>query len=78
MTADPTTIPAQEAVAKAIAQADYHAEHLVREINTAAAALAKSAAIRAMDRDPSRPRFVAGALGPLNKTLSLASDVNVS
>src|SRR5438270_10002695 len=54
--------------ATAIAQADYHAEHLVREINIAAAKLAKSAAKRAMDLDPSRPKFVAGALGPLNMT----------
>jgi 5-methyltetrahydrofolate--homocysteine methyltransferase len=60
--------------ANRISQADYGAEHLVREINLAAAAIARHAANEAATED--RPRFVAGALGPTNKTLSLSPDVN--
>jgi len=61
--------------ANRISQADYAAEHLVREINLASAALARRIAdeFAAMD---GRPRFVAGAIGPTNKTLSLSPDVN--
>ncbi len=54
-------------------QADYALEHLVYELNVAAAGLAKEAAV---SRSAERPRFVAGAIGPLNKTLSLSPDVN--
>src|SRR6185369_5316833 len=59
-----------------IAQADYQLQPLVREINRTAATLAREAADDVMKRDKSRPRFVAGALGPLNITLSLSTDVN--
>jgi len=59
----------------AIAQADYQAEHLVTEINTVAAQIAVRAALQAEQRD-GRRRFVAGALGPLNRTLSMSPDVN--
>ncbi|MFT4026428.1 MAG: homocysteine S-methyltransferase family protein [Novosphingobium sp.] len=58
-----------------IAMADYGCEHLVREINLAGARLARSAADAAQARD-GRRRFVAGAIGPTNKTLSLSPDVN--
>ncbi len=58
-----------------ISQADYGAEHLVRELNLAAAGIARRAADAAQAKD-GRPRFVAGALGPTNKTLSLSPDVN--
>lgn len=58
-----------------IAMADYGCEHLVREINLAAAALARSEADKAQARDGKR-RFVAGAIGPTNKTLSLSPQVN--
>ncbi len=61
--------------ANRISQADYGAEHLVREMNVAAARIAKQAAIEAEAAD-GRPRFVAGAVGPTNKTLSLSPDVN--
>lgn len=61
--------------ANSISQADYGAEHLVRDINVAAARIARAAADDASARD-GRPRFVAGALGPTNKTLSLSPDVN--
>lgn len=58
-----------------IALADYGCEHLVREINVAAAELARRAADAAEAKD-GRRRFVAGAIGPTNKTLSLSPDVN--
>ncbi len=61
--------------ANEISQADYGAEHLVEAINRAAAAIARSEADAATARD-GRRRFVAGSLGPTNKTLSLSPDVN--
>ena len=59
-----------------IAQADYGLEGRVREINRAAAAIARECADRWTVRTPSRPRFVAGALGPTNRTASISPDVN--
>jgi 5-methyltetrahydrofolate--homocysteine methyltransferase len=61
--------------ANRISQADYGAEHLVREINLASAQLARRIADEFQAKD-GRPRFVAGAIGPTNKTLSLSPDVN--
>ncbi|MGI4732179.1 MAG: homocysteine S-methyltransferase family protein [Janthinobacterium lividum] len=61
--------------ANIISQADYGAEHLVREINVESARLARRLADEFQARD-GRPRFVAGAIGPTNKTLSLSPDVN--
>ncbi|MFV1920359.1 homocysteine S-methyltransferase family protein [Sphingomonas sp. MJ1 (PH-R8)] len=61
--------------ANRISQADYGAEHLVREINVESAKLARRIADEFQARD-GRPRFVAGAIGPTNKTLSLSPDVN--
>ena len=61
--------------ANTISQADYNAVHLVRDINLAAARIARTAADEYEARD-GRPRFVAGAIGPTNKTLSLSPDVN--
>jgi len=61
--------------ANRISQSDYGAEHLVREINVASAKLARGIADEFEAKD-GRPRFVAGALGPTNKTLSLSPDVN--
>jgi 5-methyltetrahydrofolate--homocysteine methyltransferase len=60
----------------AIAQADYQLEPLVYELNVAAARLARAAADAWTARTPERPRFVAGALGPTNRTLSISPDVN--
>ncbi|NTW64092.1 MAG: methionine synthase, partial [Chlorobiaceae bacterium] len=62
--------------ANPISQADYHAEHLVRELNVEAARLARKAADTYTARNPEKPRFVAGSIGPTNKTLSLSPDVN--
>lgn len=59
-----------------IAQADYHLESLVYELNFESARLAKEAADEFTKKDPSKPRFVAGAMGPTNRTLSLSPDVN--
>jgi 5-methyltetrahydrofolate--homocysteine methyltransferase len=61
--------------ANRISQADYRAEGLVREINVASARIARDLADEYQARD-GRPRFVAGAIGPTNKTLSLSPDVN--
>ena len=62
--------------ATTIAQADYDLGHTVTELNRAAAQIARRSADKFTAKDPSRPRFVAGAIGPLNKTLSLSPDVN--
>jgi len=61
--------------ANTISQADYGAEGLVREINVESARIARALADEYQARD-GRPRFVAGAIGPTNKTLSLSPDVN--
>ena len=58
-----------------IVQADYGMEALAYELNVAGAKLAREAAQLAKDKD-GRRRFVAGALGPLNKTASMSTDVN--
>ena len=59
-----------------IAQADYHLEHIVYELNYHSARIAKEVAQEFSEKEPDKPRFVAGALGPTNKTLSLSPDVN--
>ena len=59
-----------------ISQADYKMEALVYDLNFNSAKLAKEAADEFTKQNPNKPRFVAGALGPLNKTLSLSPDVN--
>jgi 5-methyltetrahydrofolate--homocysteine methyltransferase len=60
----------------AIAMADYEMQSLAYELNVAAAKCARTAADEYTARNPAKPRFVAGAMGPLNKTLSLSPDVN--
>ncbi|MCB2066666.1 MAG: homocysteine S-methyltransferase family protein [Erythrobacter sp.] len=57
-----------------ISQADYGAEHLVREVNLAAANIARAAVDDFIKAD-GKPRFIAGAVGPTNKTLSLSPKV---
>jgi 5-methyltetrahydrofolate--homocysteine methyltransferase len=57
-------------------QADYGLESVVYDLNHAAAKLAREEADRCMERNPSKPRFVAGVLGPTNKTASISPDVN--
>ncbi|AOS84451.1 methionine synthase [Chlorobaculum limnaeum] len=62
--------------ANPISQADYHLQHLTKELNIAAAKVARSAADEYTAKTPDKPRFVAGSIGPTNKTLSLSPDVN--
>src|SRR6202140_3916387 len=60
----------------AVSQADYGLEGLVYELNLEAGRLARAAADACTARPPSKPRFVAGAVGPTNRTLSISPDVN--
>ena len=62
--------------ATAISMADYRMEHLVSELNLAAARLAREAADAATAANPDKPRFVAGVLGPTSRTATLSPDVN--
>ncbi len=62
--------------ANAISMADYHMEECVHELNLASAKLARRAADKFTQKDPSRPRFVAGSIGPTNRTASISPDVN--
>lgn len=59
-----------------ISLADYGLSHLARELNEAGARLAREACDEAEARDPARPRFVIGVLGPTSRTASLSPDVN--
>ncbi|MGA7327352.1 MAG: homocysteine S-methyltransferase family protein, partial [Rhodomicrobium sp.] len=62
--------------AQAISMADYGMECLAFEINIAAARLAREAADKFTSLTPEKPRFVAGAVGPTNRTASISPDVN--
>jgi 5-methyltetrahydrofolate--homocysteine methyltransferase len=62
--------------ANAISMADYNMSHLAYEMNVAAAQIARRAADEFTAKTPDKPRFVAGAVGPTNKTASLSPDVN--
>jgi 5-methyltetrahydrofolate--homocysteine methyltransferase len=62
--------------ANRISQKDYELEHIVVEMNHAAARIAKEAALEYMAENPGRKVYVAGALGPTTKTASLYPDVN--
>jgi 5-methyltetrahydrofolate--homocysteine methyltransferase len=59
-----------------IAMADYDMEDLAYEMNLESAKIAKSIADEFTAADPSKPRYVAGAIGPTNRTLSISPDVN--
>jgi 5-methyltetrahydrofolate--homocysteine methyltransferase len=59
-----------------IAQADYHLEDAVYDMNYQSAKIAREVADEFTKREPNKPRFVAGAMGPTNKTASLSPDVN--
>jgi len=61
--------------ATSVALADFGLQHHTREMNLAAAALARAAADAATAKTPDRPRFVAGSIGPTNKQLSIAGNV---
>jgi 5-methyltetrahydrofolate--homocysteine methyltransferase len=59
-----------------IGMADYGLEGAVRDLNLDAARIAREVADRWTEKEPTRPRFVAGAIGPTNRTLSISPDVN--
>src|SRR6185312_4502210 len=62
--------------AQAISQADYGLEDVAYEMNVAAAKIAREAADAWTEKTPDQPRFVAGAIGPTNRTASISPDVN--
>src|SRR5690606_18488094 len=59
-----------------VSLADYHLQHLVGELNRESARLAREACDAAEAKDPSKPRFVIGVIGPTSRTASLSPDVN--
>ena len=59
-----------------IAMADYHMEDLVYELNFESAKIARKVCGEFTEKNPEKPRFVAGSVGPTNKTASLSPDVN--
>lgn len=59
-----------------IAQADYHLEHIIYDLNYQSAKIAREVADEFTRKEPNKPRFVAGAMGPTNRTASLSPDVN--
>ncbi|EIJ38984.1 homocysteine S-methyltransferase family protein [Galbibacter orientalis] len=59
-----------------IAMADYHLEDIVYELNYESAKIAKQVADKFTAENPEKPRFVAGAMGPTNRTASMSPDVN--
>ena len=59
-----------------IAQADYHLEEAVYDLNFQSAKIASEVAKEFTEKEPDKPRFVAGSLGPTNRTASLSPDVN--
>lgn len=62
--------------ATAVSMADYHVQEFCREINLVAAKLARKLADEYTLKNPAKPRFVAGSVGPTNKTCSMSPDVN--
>lgn len=59
-----------------IAQADYHLEDIVYELNFQSAKIAREVADEMTEKEPQKPRFVAGAMGPTNRTASISPDVD--
>ena len=59
-----------------IAQADYQCESVVYDMNVASAKLAREAADEYTAKDPNKPRYVAGSIGPTNRAASMSPDVN--
>lgn len=62
--------------ANRISMADYHMEDLVEELNVEAASIARKLTDKYSKKNPDKPRFVAGSIGPTNKTASISPDVN--
>ena len=61
--------------ANSVSMADYQMQELVRELNISSARLARAAADEASEKTPDKPRYVAGVIGPTNRTASLSPDV---
>ena len=61
--------------ANSISQADYQMEHMVYNLNLKSAKIAKDISDRFTKSNPSKPRFVCGAIGPTNQTASMSPDV---
>ena len=59
-----------------IGMSDYHLEDLVYELNFQSAKIAREVAEEYTAKDPSKPRYVAGSIGPTNRTASMSPDVN--
>lgn len=59
-----------------IAQADYNLEHIIYDLNYQSAKIAREVADEMTAKEPHKPRFVAGSMGPTNRTASLSPDVN--
>ncbi len=76
LAADADIIETNTFSSTSISQADYETEDAVWDLNVEGARLAREAADEWSARTPERPRFVAGAIGPTNRTLSLSPDVN--
>ena len=62
--------------ATTIGMADYHLEEYAYDLNVASAKIAKEVALEYTAKNPMKPRFVAGSIGPTNKTASMSPDVN--
>jgi 5-methyltetrahydrofolate--homocysteine methyltransferase len=62
--------------AQRVSMADYGLENYCREMNLAAAKVARQVADEFTDRNPDKPRFVAGSIGPTNKSCSMSPDIN--
>ena len=62
--------------ATSLSQADYHLESIVYELNVAGARLAREVCDEFTAKDPAKPRFVAGVVGPTSRTASISPDVN--
>lgn len=69
-------ITANSFSAQRISMADYHCEHLVKDINREAVRIAREVAQEYTDKTPEKPRFVIATVGPTNKTCSMSPDVN--
>ena len=76
LAADADIIETNSFNAQAISQGDYQLEPICYELNFAAAKLARAAVDEFNARTPDRPRFVAGSIGPANRTLSISPDIN--
>ncbi|MBK8806537.1 MAG: methionine synthase [Bacteroidales bacterium] len=62
--------------ANSVSMADYNMQSLVKEMNLSACKIARDAADEYTAKDTTKPRFVAGSIGPMNKTASMSPDVN--